>query len=311
MSVSVKGYIRNQTVIIFLVVLFSSSGCDKIEELKSRFIKKTEDVTTTMIKPSPKDTPQQIAANELARIGSWSITKEEFNERLAALKEVVPEFDTDNPEARKLVLDELVRQQLLVLDAEQRGVANNKDIIAAADEFRRTLIVRQVAVELTQNISVTEEEAKQFYEDQKDVLREPEQWRVSEIVVEAQIEANELLVELLKGGDFAELAKLHSISETADQGGDLGYLEQEPFPEMVNELLKIKEGEVSGVFKGPDGFYIVKLEDIKGGEQIPYEEIKEDIIQNRTIIKQQQAILDYIENLEQKIKVEINESLLN
>jgi peptidyl-prolyl cis-trans isomerase C len=297
-------------VILCLLIIFSS-GCDKIENLKSKLTKQNEPVPAQIAVPVSVEKPAQRSGNELARIGSWSITKEEFNERLAALKEVVPEFDVNNPEARKLVLDELVRQQLLVVDAEQRGVANNKDIMAAVDEFRRTLIVRQVATDLTQNISVTEEEARQFYEEQKDILREPEQWRVREIVVETQIEANELLVELLKGADFAELAKLHSISESADDGGDLGYLEQEPFQEMVNELLKLKEGEVSGVFKGPEGFYIVKLDDIKGGELIPYEDIKEDIIQNRTIIKQQQAILDYIENLEQKIKVEINESLLN
>ena len=80
---------------------------------------------------------------------------------------------------------------------------------------------------------------------------------------------------------------------------------------MVNELLKLKQGEVSGVFKGPEGFYIVKVEEIKGGAQIPYEEIKEDIIRNRTLIKQQQIILDYIEKLEKEIKVEINEGLLN
>jgi parvulin-like peptidyl-prolyl isomerase len=106
------------------------------------------------------------------------------------------------------------------------------------------------------------------------------------------------------------MAKQHSISDTAASGGDLGFLQQEPFPEMVDALINLKAGEVSSVFKGPKGFYIVKLEEIKGGAQIPYEEIKQDIIQNRTLVKQQQVILDYIAKLEQEIKVEINEGLI-
>ena len=64
----------------------------------------------------------------------------EFEERLAALKEVVPEYDITDKEARRLVLDELVNQQMLVLGAEKTGLARQSDIRAAVDEFRRTLI---------------------------------------------------------------------------------------------------------------------------------------------------------------------------
>ena len=64
------------------------------------------------------------------------------------------------------------------------------------------------------------------------------------------------------------------------------------------------------VFKGPEGFYIVKLEEKRGGEPIPFEEIKEEIIQNQTLAKQQKAIMDHIAELEKKIEVEKNESLL-
>jgi len=310
--VSTKIHYQARGILALLIILTFSLGCDKLEELRSKYLKKDKPQPVAVVKPQEvPPQPEKLDANTLARVGSWTISKEEFNDRLAALKEVVPEYDITDPESKRLVLEELIRQQLLVLDAEKRGVAASKDITAAVDEFRRTLIVREGATDLTKGISVTEEEAKQFYDEQKDLLKQPEQWRVREIVVKTQIEANELLVEILKGSDFAQQATLHSISESASKGGDLGFLEQEPFAEMANELVKLKKGEVSGVFKGPDGYYIVKLEDVKGGEQIPYDEIKQDIIQNRTIIKQQQVILDYIKKLEGEIKVEINEGLLN
>ena len=83
-------------------------------------------------------------ANVLARVGNWTITVEEFNERLNALKEAVPDFDTTSMDAKKLVLETLVRQQLLVSEAEKVGLANQKDIEAAVEEFRRTLIVQEI-----------------------------------------------------------------------------------------------------------------------------------------------------------------------
>ena len=48
----------------------------------------------------------------------------------------------------------------------------------------------------------------------------------------------------------------------------------------------------------------------KGGEEISFDEIKEDIIQSQTLLAQQQVILDYLEKLKAKKNIEINEQLL-
>ena len=79
---------------------------------------------------------------------------------------------------------------------------------------------------------------------------------------------------------------------------------------MAQAILPLDVGKVSNVFKGPEGFYIVKLEEKKGGDQIPFEEIKGEIVQKLTFDKQQQIILDHVKELEGKIKVEANYDLL-
>ncbi|MCA9406417.1 MAG: peptidyl-prolyl cis-trans isomerase, partial [Candidatus Omnitrophica bacterium] len=119
-----------------------------------------------------------------------------------------------------------------------------------------------------------------------------------------------LLTEILNGADFAMKAKENSKGPTAAAGGDLGFLTEDPFPEMVEAILSLGEGEVSNVIKGPDGFYIVKLTEKTGGRPIPYEEVKEEIFQDRLLFKQQQAILDHLEKLEAEFSVQINEELL-
>lgn len=316
-------FLRNcQMVFVCLLLAGGLSGCDLIDTIKEYF--KGSSGTEPAVKsarvesPAGAVQPQQpvpptegpLPTNVLARVGAWTITVDEFKERLNALKEAVPDFDAENIDAKKTVLEELVRQQLVALDAERRGVADQKDIKAALEEFRRTLLVQEVVRKLTEGISVSDEEAQKFYEEQKALLVEPEQWHVRAIVVDSQLKANELSVELVKGVDFAEMAKQHSIGPEASAGGDLGFITEAPFPEMANALMPLNVGDISGVFKGPQGYYIVKVEEKKSGEQIPFEKIKEEIKQNQMMLKQQQVVLDYVKKLEQEIKTETKAELL-
>lgn len=304
-----------------LLVAVTGIRCDFIDSAKEYFQgpRKTDKPVVSVAQPaSGRERPQpaqsaapNVPANVLARVGNWTISLEEFNERLNALKEAVPDFDTTSLDAKKLVLETLVRQQLLVQEAEKIGLANQKDVEAAVDEFRRTLIVQEVVKNIVRDIKVSDEEAQAFYEQQKNVLVEPAQWHVREVVVDSQLKANELSVQLLQGADFVETAKQNSIGETAAQGGDLGTIAELPFPEMESALAPLKPGELSGVFKGPKGYYIVKLEEKKGGAPIPFEEIKKEILDNQLMQKQQQAILDHVEKLKGQAAVEIKEDLLS
>lgn len=309
--------------ILCLFVALVSVRCDLINSAKEYFqgsgngkpvAQEQISVPATFPSPGAVDSkqPEQKApeANVLARVGNWTITVEEFNERLNALKEAVPDFDTTSMDAKKLVLETLVRQQLLVSEAENVGLANQKDIEAAVEEFRRTLIVQEIVKNLVKDIKVSDEEAGAFYEAQKAVLVEPAQWHVRSIVVDSQLRANEVSTQILQGVDFAEAAKQNSIGDNASQGGDMGFIAEAPFPEMQNAIAPLNAGEVSSAFKGPQGYYIVKVEEKKGGTPIPFEEIKKDIIDNQLMLKQQQAILDHVEKLKGHTKVETREDLL-
>ena len=315
---------RNHSAFFGLCLLFIAgiTGCDFINSIKEYL--SGEPKTPVVEKPLTveKQVPAQPAPSEksaaeaplpknvLARVGSWTITVDEFKERLAALKEAVPNLDVTNIDSKRMVLEELIRQQLLVWDGERTGVASQKDIGMAVEEFRRTLIAEQMARKMTENIQVTDDEVQAFYEEQKKVLVEPAQWHVRMIVVDSQLKANELTVELLKGSDFAEMAKQHSIGDHASDGGDLGFITEAPFPEMAGALLPLKQGDISSIFQGPQGYYVVKVEEKKDGQQIPFEKIKDEIRANQLFLKQRDAVLDRIEKLKQETTVDIKEGLL-
>jgi len=294
-----------------VVAIFAISGCDKLPFFSKSGTKKAEETKITPPTPPvqpPADT--SLSGDTLARVNNWTITLPEFNEKLQGLKEVMPEYNTDDFESRKMVLEELVRQELLVQDAEKSGIANEKDIVEALKEFKRTLLVREIASRLTKDITVDDAEAEKYYNENKDLFAEDTQWHAREIMVPSQSEANEILIELLKGADFATMATQRSKSASAAKGGDLDWISQAPFPQMESTLMTLEKGAVSSVLKGSDGFYIIKLEDKKGGVPRLFAEVKEEIKKGLTLLKQQQEVLKYIEKLKNEAKVEVREELL-
>ena len=303
---------------VFFVCLFSlvvaAAGCDKIPFLAQYFPSKKE--TKPASQPASPSVPLVSAApvelptNVLARVGNWTMTLDEFNEKLKALKEVIPDYDTNDPEAKKTILEELIRQQLLIQDAEKNGIAKKKDILDAVEEFRRTLIVREMASKLTEGMETTDAEAQDYFNQNKSAFVKPGEWHIREIMLSTQEEAKEIQIELLKGADFAATAQTRSKSESAAKGGDLGSISEFKFPQMETAVSTLSVGELSSVFKGPDGYYIVKLEEKKGGEPLIFDEVKEEIKAGLTLLKQQQKILSYIEELKAKANIQINESLI-
>lgn len=251
-----------------------------------------------------------IPANVLARVGDWALTVDEFNQRLKLLKQGLQDFNENDPQVKASVLDELIRQQLLVKDAENSDIANQKDIKDAVEDFRRTLLVQELANRITKNVVVTEDEARKYYEANKNLFVESIKWKVREIVVADEAAAKNLLVQLLQGGDFVSLAQANSKAKSAPQGGALPEFIKAPFDEMQKAIASLDTGGTSSVFKGPEGYYIVRVDDKKGGNLKPFIDIKAELISGLTLRKQQNAILAYIDQLAQKTKVQVNKELL-
>ena len=63
---------------------------------------------------------------------------------------------------------------------------------------------------------------------------------------------------------FNNTASLYSSSDTASVGGKIGWIKEENLsPKILNELYKIKSGEITNVIKIGNNFLILKIEEIK------------------------------------------------
>jgi len=79
--------------------------------------------------------------------------------------------------------------------------------------------------------------------------------------------AKDIAARAQKGEDFGQLAIANSNSQTALDGGQLGWRKGSQMPEFIlNLVTKMKPGEVSEPVRTPSGFHIVKLNERRGGE---------------------------------------------
>ena len=79
--------------------------------------------------------------------------------------------------------------------------------------------------------------------------------------------AQELVTRAQKGEDFGQLAIANSNSQTALDGGALGWRKGSQLPQFILDMVtKMKPGDVSAPVRTPSGFHIVKLNERRSGE---------------------------------------------
>jgi peptidyl-prolyl cis-trans isomerase SurA len=79
--------------------------------------------------------------------------------------------------------------------------------------------------------------------------------------------AQDLAARASKGEDFGQLAIANSNSQTALDGGQLGWRKGNQLPQFIVDLVApMKPGEVSAPVRTPSGFHIVKLNERRSGE---------------------------------------------
>lgn len=210
-------------------------------------------------------------------------------------------------EGRKRLLDELINQELIYLDALENGLDNNEVFLSELEYMKQNLLKQFAVRKLLENISINEEELISYYNDNKENFKKLASVRARHILVDTEREANEIIEEIKNGLDFEEAAKKYSKCPSKANGGDLGYFTRgKMVKEFENASFELEKGQMSEPVKTSFGYHIIEVLDKKEEEISPFEEVKEQIKNQLIATKQNEVYFKKIEELRNIYEVKVN-----
>jgi len=261
--------------------------------------------------------------------------------QVAAMKPNVRKQAVDNA-INRVLLEEAVKRLDVKADkkaVDERADSYRKNFVSddafkadlakrglTADQLRHEIELGSQAEDLfnkrTASLKpVTEQEAKNFYDNNEDRFVQPERVRASHILIavnkddgdqvraQKKAEAQRILGEIKKGADFAEEARKYSGDPNKAQGGDLGYFERgRMVPEFEKAAFALKTGQMSGIVETPFGYHIIKVVDHAMASTVPFDQAKQNIEQYLGGQKKQQVLTSYFDSLRSISKIQFVDS---
>nr|WP_216293882.1 peptidylprolyl isomerase [Delftia acidovorans]MCA1068076.1 putative parvulin-type peptidyl-prolyl cis-trans isomerase [Delftia acidovorans] len=221
-----------------------------------------------------------------------------------------------DPKKVEQVVSNLYVRRALADQAQTQGLQKQSDVAAALQLARDKVLsdawLQQMQVKHKLPDQLAEAQARNVYNANPARFEHLDQVHVRHILIagaepESQAKAEELLAQLKKGADFAELAKENSADKgSGAKGGDLGFFEPgRMVPEFDKVAFALKTpGELSEPVKTQFGYHILRLEERRPAGVKPYSEVREQLlteVRNKAV---QTAIDAEVEKLQGKGKID-------
>jgi parvulin-like peptidyl-prolyl isomerase len=257
-----------------------------------------------------------------ATVGDTVITLAEYQRALtAAVRNKY--YHAKPPDAELAALqrevgEDVVNRVLLLSEAKRRGLkpqadkiqtkvagydaqysksakwqANRDKMLASVvPQLERESLLDQLEQQVRQVGEPAEAAARAYYDQHKDLFVEPEQVKLSLILLKVDPSSNatvwrgaleegqRLHTKLQAGADFGELARLHSGDRSAGSSGQMEYVHRGMLPEPVQTVVDpLALGATSAPVRLLEGVAIIRLDGRKPARQRPFDEVKARAVQ--------------------------------
>ncbi len=195
-----------------------------------------------------------------------------------------------------------------LIDSKLIANAGRKDRLQDDPEVKKRLagleerVIQEVYITRRVEAAVSDKTVQERYDQYVKANPPKEEVSARHILVQTEAQANEVLAELKKGADFAELAKTRSIDPSGKQnGGDLGFFgREEMVPEFSEAAFKLGEGETTEApVKSQFGWHIIKVE-AKRQSTPSMEEMREQLVSDM----QQEVVANEVGRLREGATIE-------
>ncbi len=314
--------------------------------------------------PSKPDVKSGSVVEEIiARINNHIITRSEFDRSQQQVQQEGEQQNAtpqDISSKEKNVLRDLVDQQLLLQKGDDLGISAETDLVKRLDEIRKQMnlatmddlakaaqeqgvsyedfkenlrenIITQKVIqqEVGSKINITPEEIQKYYKDHLSEMTQPEQVRLSEILIStqpkptedpktaasitdaqrvaaAQAKADQVYADIQKGAKFDDIARANSDGPTASQGGDLGYFKRGTLAKELEDVtFGMKAGDVTKPIRTKQGFVILQVTEHQQAGVPPEKDVEGKIQDALYLKKLQPALRAYLTKLREDAYIDI------
>jgi parvulin-like peptidyl-prolyl isomerase len=188
-------------------------------------------------------------------------------------------------------------------------------------QLERSMIIEQVTrQEVGSKLTITEEEARQYYARHPEEFTEPTTITLREILVEvpasqggvnvaaddqAKQKIEETRARLLKGEDFATVAKEVSASASKANGGLIGpFSHDDMSPQLQAMIDKMKPGDITPPIRTPRGYQLFKLESLTAAALQPFDSVRDLIADKVAAARTQTEMRKFLARLRTQAIIE-------
>ncbi len=257
--------------------------------------------------------PDNIDANAksktiIATYKGGQVTLKDFNSELEKIIEKNEKlkgitFENLNVEQKEIIIKEFVIKEIASKEAKKRKLHKDEDYQEALKNFESELLKQKLVFDLIKKAS-DEKNVKKNYDEIVAKIKDKKDLRISYIALKTQNEAEAVYRVVSKFPTaFSSQAKRKSIDkESAKKGGDLGFVIEEVLPsEVLKQAKLLQKNQISKPFFANEKWLIIKLNDERPAEILPYEKAKVALAQNLT----KKAVEDFVSKGLDKAKISI------
>ncbi len=302
--------------------------------------------------PTPITPNGTVVEDVIARVNDQIINRSDVERSQQELLRENQQSNATPAEAaqrQKDLLRDMIDKQLLLSKAKELGLNADAEVIRRLDEIRKqnhldsmealekaaasqgvsfedfkanirdSILTQQVVRdEVGRRLQMTQGQEQTYYDAHKQEFSQPEQVRLSEILIPTPADANDAALDAakakaddveakLKGGaQFDELAKTESSGSTAAQGGDLGQYKRGALSKVLeDQTFDLKAGQVTAPIRTRQGYVILKVTEHQDAGTPALKDIEPQVQEAMYMAQLQPALRAYLTKQREEAFIDI------
>jgi len=295
----------------------------------------------------------KIVDRVVAKVNEDIITLSDLKREAKVLKVENPgrfgKMDINSRSALNFFLDQLISTILIKRELQKTGRdITDKEVNAAYESIKKKnhmsdkkfeeylkqhdLTVKEYRLALKQrierirffniviksHITISDEEAKAYYEKHKGEFGREEKVRIAQIFVavppdlskEKRLERQNLIMkieaELYKGKSFASIMNEYKGNPFVRITSDLGWFQKKDLMKPIAEVaFKLKKGAISEVIETKSGFHIIRVLDVNRAKGRNFKDVKPEILRILYQKESEKRLDEWLKKAKKKANVEI------